>query len=82
MLREFIWIICLIACTVFFTSYLGYSMLQISAERVSFKLRARYLASLMKQEISYFEKQQVEALPSQMAEYFVHISVGSGEKFG
>ena len=57
-------------------------MLQISAERVSFKLRARYLASLMKQEISYFEKQQVEALPSQMAEYFVHISVGSGEKFG
>ena len=36
----------------------------------------------MKQEISYFEKQQVEALPSKMAEYFVQISVGSGEKAG
>ena len=36
----------------------------------------------MKQEIAFFEKQQVEALPSKMAEYFVQISVGSGEKTG
>ena len=36
----------------------------------------------MKQEVAYFEKQQIEALPSKMAEYFTHISAGSGEKMG
>ena len=56
--------------------------MQISAERLSFRLRARYLNSLMKQEISFFEKQQIEALPSTIAEYFTHITEGSGEKTG
>ena len=81
-LRDFLWIIITIAIAVYFTSYLGFSLMQISAERVSFKLRARYLASLMKQEISYFEGRQIEALPSKMAEYFIQISNGSGEKTG
>ena len=52
--------------------------MEISAERLSFKLRARYLASLMRQEVAYFEKQKIEALPSKIAEYFTHISDGSG----
>ena len=56
--------------------------MQISAERLSFKLRARYLSNLMKQEISFFEKQTIEALPSKISEYFTHIGDGSGEKTG
>jgi hypothetical protein len=36
----------------------------------------------MKQEVKYFEKQQVEALPSTISEYFYHLSDGAGEKFG
>ena len=71
LLRDFLWIIVSISLAVYITGWLGYSLMQISAERLSFKLRARYLASLMKQEISYFEAKQVEALPSKMAEYFV-----------
>lgn len=81
-LREFLWVIVAIAIGIYVTSYLGYSLMQISAERVSFKLRAKYLASLLKQEITYFETKQVEAMPSKMAEYFVQISSGSGEKTG
>ena len=49
---------------------------------MSFNLRNRYLDALMKQEIKYFEKQQVEALPSKISEYFFHLSEGAGEKFG
>ena len=56
--------------------------MQISAERLSFKLRARYLSNLMKQEIAFFEKQTIEALPSKISEYFTHIGDGSGEKTG
>ena len=49
---------------------------------MSFNLRGRYLDALMKQEIKYFEKQQVEALPSKISEYFYHLTDGAGEKFG
>ena len=71
-----------LSVAVFLTSYGSFALLQISSERLSFKLRAKYLASLMRQEVPYFEKQQVEALPSKMAEYFTHIAEGSGEKCG
>ena len=81
-MRDFIWAIALICVATYLCSYLGYSSMQISAERVSFKLRARYLSNLMKQEIAFFEKQQIEALPSKISEYFTHISEGSGEKTG
>lgn len=30
------------------TSYLGYALMQMSSAKLSFKLRAKYLASLMK----------------------------------
>mmetsp|Transcript_28356 Transcript_28356/g.37857 ORF Transcript_28356/g.37857 Transcript_28356/m.37857 type:complete len:103 (+) Transcript_28356:225-533(+) len=48
MMLDFIWVIAVISVGTFFTSYLGYSFMQISAERLSFKLRALYLSSLMK----------------------------------
>jgi len=82
MMIGFLWVIALVSVITFFSSYLGYALMQISSERLSFKLRAKYLASLMRQEVEFFEKQQVEALPSKMAEYFTHIASGSGEKTG
>ena len=63
-------------------AYLFYVLMQISAENLSFKLRAMSLAGLMKQEVEFFELQQIEALPSKMSEYFTHISEGCGEKTG
>ena len=82
LIREIFLLISLLTLATFFTSYGGFSLMQISAEKLSFKLRARYFAALMKQEVAYFETQQIEALPSKMAEYFTHIADGSGEKFG
>jgi hypothetical protein len=35
----------------------------------------------MRQETEFFERQQVEALPSKISEYFSAIAVGLGEKF-
>ena len=52
------WVI-VIALGTYLSNWLGYSLMQISAERLSFKLRARYLDSLMRQEITYFEKQDI-----------------------
>ena len=79
---NFIGSVVAISIATYVASYLGYALMQISSERLSFKLRARYLGSLMKQEIAFFETQQIEALPSKMAEYFTHIADGSGEKTG
>ena len=79
---DFVPIMASIVIATFICAYLAYALMQISAERVSFKLRALYLAGLMKQEVEFFELQQIEALPSKMAEYFTHISEGSGEKMG
>ena len=82
MLKESIAWMVVLTLALFFFSYGSFALLQISSERLSFKLRARYLNSLMRQEVKYFEKQQIEALPSKLAETFTHISEGSGEKVG
>jgi len=50
--------------------YLQYACLQAVAEQLSFDLRTLYLRALLKQETEFFEKQQIESLPSQIAEYF------------
>lgn len=56
-LRSFIGQVIAICVLTYFATYGGYALMQISAERLSFKLRARYLANLMKQEVAFFEKQ-------------------------
>ena len=47
---------------------------------MAFNLKCLYLNALMKQETAFFEKQQIEALPSKISENFLHIQEGSGEK--
>ena len=65
----------------FVLSWWSYSMLQISAEKLSFTLRAKYLDSLMRQETEYFETQQIEALPAKISEYFLELPSASGDKY-
>ena len=48
MMLSFIYAVVIICIAAYFTSYLGYALMQISAEKLSFKLRAKYLSSLMK----------------------------------
>ena len=57
MLLDFLWFMILICVLTFVTAYLGYTLMQTSAERVSFRLRAKYLSGLLKQEIEFFERQ-------------------------
>ena len=45
---EFLWFGLAIVIGTYLTSYLGYTLMQMSAAKLSFKLRARYLASLMR----------------------------------
>jgi ABC-type multidrug transport system fused ATPase/permease subunit len=48
---------------------------------IAIDLRSRYLSSLLKQEISYFEMNSVESMPSDIGQYFNSISLGIGESF-
>jgi ABC-type multidrug transport system fused ATPase/permease subunit len=63
-----------------FFTYVYAAFWQHLAENISFNLRTRYLRALLKQEIAFFEKQNIEALPSMIAEYFATISISIGEK--
>lgn len=82
MIIELIKFIAILTSVLWVTGYMQYAMLQHVAEQISFDLRARYLDALMRQEIEFFERQQIEALPSQISEYFEAISSGVGEKIG
>ena len=45
-------------------------------------MRSRYLKTLMRQEVAYFEKSNIQALPSEITEHFFIISEGVGRKVG
>ena len=81
-MKQFIIVVSALSVGSFVLGYFQFACMQGAAERMSFNLRNRYLDALMKQEIKYFEKQQVEALPSKISEYFYHLTDGAGEKFG
>ena len=74
--------IAIISSLLLFFSYIQFAYMQSNAERLAFTWREKYLDSLMRQETEFFEKQQVEALPSQISENFAAISLGLGEKLG
>ena len=64
----------------FVFGWLSYTIMQQQAEKMTVNLKSLYLNALMKQETAFFEKQQIEALPSKISENFFHIQEGSGEK--
>jgi ABC-type multidrug transport system fused ATPase/permease subunit len=55
--------------------------MQVSAEKLSFTLRAKYLDSLMRQETEFFEKQSVQELPAKISQLFTEFPNAIGEKF-
>ena len=55
MMMDALYIIIGVSIATFIFNYLGYALMQMSAERLSFKLRAKYLRALMCQEIEFFE---------------------------
>ena len=54
----------LIAAALFVFSYIFFAFWQHLAENIVTDLRKRYLKSLMRQEIGYFEVNKVEEIPS------------------
>jgi ATP-binding cassette subfamily B (MDR/TAP) protein 1 len=60
-----------IGCWIF--GYLYFAFWQHMAESVAFNLRSRYLHRILEQEIAFFEKQNIEQLPSQISENFATI---------
>jgi len=52
--------ICLVGLATWLFGYIFYSFWQHLAENVSFDLRSKYLHAILKQEVAFFEKQNVE----------------------
>ena len=48
---------------------------------MSFDLRSRYLHAILRQEVAYFERNNVEQLPSQIGENFFIVTESIGEKY-
>ena len=61
--------------------YLYYAFWQHLAQNITYDLRSRYLRAILRQEISYFEKQNVEQIPQQIGNSFFTINDALGEKF-
>jgi ABC-type multidrug transport system fused ATPase/permease subunit len=74
-------VICLVGVAQWFFAYVYYAFWQHLAQNVSFDLRSRYLHAILRQEVAYFEKENVEQLPSQIGENFSIITEAIGEKY-
>lgn len=56
--------ICLVGIATWLFGYIYYAFWQHLAQNVSFDLRSRYLHAILQQEVGYFEKNNVQELPS------------------
>lgn len=56
--------ILIIAAIIWVIAYMNFALLQQSAEKLTIRLRGMYLKSLLKQEVAFFEKNNVEQMPS------------------
>ena len=70
----------LIASSMFLFAYLFFAFWQHLAENIVTDLRKRYIRALMKQEIAFFEKSNVNELPSQISEVFETVKASIGEQ--
>ena len=71
----------MISVGLFITSYIFFAFWSNLAENIVIDLRKRYMKALMRQEIAFFEKNNVEQIPVQMAEVFETVRSAIGEKF-
>ena len=51
------------------------------SEVIAIDLRGKYLRALLRQEVAYFERNNVESMPSDIGQYFNTVSLGIGENF-
>lgn len=73
--------ICLTGIGSWVFGYIYFAFWQHLAQNVSFDLRSRYLHAILRQEVAYFEKSNVEQLPSQIGDNFFVITESIGEKY-
>ncbi|CDW71198.1 abc transporter [Stylonychia lemnae] len=81
LVKEISGYIALIAFVIWLTGYIYYSFWQHIGENIAFDLRVRYLNQILKQEVDYFEKLDIEQLPSQIGENFLVVQQSIGQKF-
>lgn len=74
--------ILIIAAIIWVIAYMNFALLQQSAEKLTIRLRGMYLKSLLKQEVAFFEKNNVEQMPSDIGQYFTKINKGLGDSQG
>lgn len=73
---------CGVFVALWFFASVYYYMFRNIAEKITYELRTRYLKALMKQEVAFFEINEVETMPSDVALYLSTITAGVGESFG
>jgi ABC-type bacteriocin/lantibiotic exporter with double-glycine peptidase domain len=56
--------IMIVAALLWILGYMQYALFQQIAERIAYDLRGKYLRALLKQEVGFFEKNNVESMPS------------------
>lgn len=81
-MSETIKLVAIAAFTIWLLGYIYYSFMQSVAERVTMQMRSMYLRALFKQEVAFFERNNVESMPFDVGHYFALIHVGLGESFG
>ena len=59
-LKDILPLLCGIAGGIFATSTIYYGIIQVISHKVTLVLRGKYLRALIKQEVGYFEKNNVE----------------------
>lgn len=74
-------VVAVVALAIFFFGYLFFALWQHLAENLSLKLRKRYLDALLRQEVAYFERAQIESIPAQMGEIFQTVQRSIGEQY-
>ena len=70
-----------VAMTIWVFGYIQYAFMQQISESIAIDLRGKYLRSLLKQEVAFFEMNSVETMPTDIGQYFNQISLGIGEAF-
>jgi ATP-binding cassette, subfamily B (MDR/TAP), member 1 len=73
-------IVSMVAITIFVFSYIQYAFFEHLAESITTNLKKKYIASLFRQEIGYFEVNKVEQIPSTITEIFDTLHSSIGEK--
>lgn len=81
-MTETIKLVAIAAFIIWLLGYIYYSFMQSVAERVTMQMRSMYLRALLKQEVAFFERNNVESMPFDVGHYFSLIHVGLGESFG